>query len=617
MSILLRLLRFALKYKFRLALAYVSTIGVTAFALTIPYVLGRGVDKVLESLVLSELYPYAILIFVLSVGRGIAAYGQQYLGESLGQRVAYDMRNAYYEKLQRLSFAFHDSQRSGDLMSRATADVEGIRMFIQGGVVRGGFMVLLIVGVSVILVVNSWQLALMSLVFVPFIILRTSTIMLTMRRNWLAERTEMGHLNTVLQENLAGQRVVKAFAAEELEEEKFGYRAGEVAKYGFNAERLQAITTSLNNFFFLGGTGVILWFGGRQVVEGSMTAGVLVSFLLYMGLLAIPVRMTAWIVNSFSRAISSGERIYYVLDAESPVSEKPGALELPRVKGDVKFESVSFGYEETTPVLRDVSIEVPSTKVLAILGAPGSGKSTIVHLIPRFYDVTGGRITIDGVDVRDATLASLRHNVGIVQQDVFIFTSTIRANIAYGAVNASEEDVVQAAKLAQLHDFIESMPEGYDTYVGERGVTLSGGQRQRLAIARTLLLDPPILILDDSTSSVDTQTEHLIRQALITVMQGRTTFVIAHRLSSVRNADSILVMKDGQVVQQGAHEELVNIPGPYQEIYELQLRPQEQEVNGHQEEAVKAITVEASESSSAAAGESVRRPGSTQREALP
>ena len=612
MSILLRLLRFALKYKFRLFLAYTSTIGVTAFALAIPRVFGEAVDTVLESGEFRQLLLLALVILVLSVGRGVAAYGQQYLGESLGQRIAYDIRNAYYEKLQRLSFAFHDSQRSGDLMSRATADVEGIRMFVQGGVVRGGFMVLLILGVSIILVVYSWKLALMSLVFVPFIILRTSTIMLTMRRNWLAERTEMGHMSTVLQENLAGQRVVKAFAAEELEKEKFGYRAGEVAKYGFNAERLQAITTSLNNFFFLGGTGVILWFGGRLVAEGSMSEGELVSFLLYMGLLAIPVRMTAWIVNSFSRAISSGERIYYVLDAESPVSEKPAAIELPRVKGDVRFEDVSFGYEESTPVLKEVNIHVPSTKVLAILGAPGSGKSTIVHLIPRFYDVTGGHITIDGVDVRDVTLASLRHNVGIVQQDVFIFTSTIRANIAYGAVHASEEDVIQASKLAQLHEFIESLPEGYDTYVGERGVTLSGGQRQRLAIARTLLLDPPILILDDSTSSVDTQTEHLIRQALITVMQGRTTFVIAHRLSSVRNADSIMVMKDGQVVQYGVHEELVNIPGPYQEIYELQLRPQDSEVNGHQGEAMRAVTGEA-----AVHVEAARRPGTAEREAQP
>ncbi|MDP6493856.1 MAG: ABC transporter ATP-binding protein, partial [Dehalococcoidia bacterium] len=510
-------------------------------------------------------------------------YGQQYLGESLGQRVAYDLRTTYYEKLQRLSFAFHDNQRSGDLMSRATADVEGVRMFIQGGVIRGGYMVLLILGVSVILIASSWKLALMSLVFVPFILLRTSTIMLQMRRNWLAERTEMGLLNTVLQENLAGQRVVRAFAAEDYEKEKFGYHASEVARYGFNAERLQAVTTSLNNFFFLGGTGVILWFGGRQVVEAKMSEGELVAFLLYMGLLAIPVRMTAWIVNSFSRAMSSGERIFYVLDAESPVKEKRDALEMPRVKGDVRFENISFGYSEISPVLHEVDFEVPSTKVLAILGAPGSGKTTVVHLIPRFYDVTEGRVTIDGMDIRDVTLASLRKNVGIVQQDVFIFTSTIRANIAYGAVHASMEDVIRAAKLAQLHDFIKSMPQGYDTYVGERGVTLSGGQRQRLAIARTLLLDPPILILDDSTSSVDTETEHLIRQALNTVIQGRTTFVIAHRLSSVKNADAVLVMRDGTVVQQGVHDELLRVPGPYQEIYELQLRPQETESNGRQE----------------------------------
>ena len=618
MSILLRLISFSLKYKFRLFLAYTSTIGVTAFALAIPRVFGSAVDEVLKSGEFRQLLFLAIVILVLSVGRGVAAYGQQFLGESLGQRIAYDIRNAYYEKLQRLSFAFHDNQRSGDLMSRATADVEGVRMFIQGGVIRGGYMVLLIVGVSIILVVYSWKLALMSLVFVPFIILRTSTIMLAMRRNWLAERTEMGHMSTVLQENLAGQRVVKAFAAEDLEKEKFGYRAGEVAKYGFNAERLQAVTTSLNNFFFLGGTGVILWFGGRQVADGVMSEGELVAFLLYMGLLAIPVRMTAWIVNSFSRAISSGERIYYVLDAESPVSERPNSIELQRVRGDVRFEDVSFGYDESSPVLNGVSFDVPSTKVMAILGAPGSGKSTIVHLIPRFYDITGGQITIDGVDVRDATLASLRRNVGIVQQDVFIFTSTIRANIAYGAVNASEEDVFRASRLAQLHDFIESLPEGYDTYVGERGVTLSGGQRQRLAIARTLLLDPPILILDDSTSSVDTQTEHLIRQALVTVMQGRTTFVIAHRLSSVKNADSILVMKEGRVVQHGVHEELVSVPGPYQEIYDLQLRPQEPEVNGHQEvPASAAAGGAAADNPPLLSREAVRRQGSAEREAQP
>ena len=583
MSILRRLIGFTLKYKVRLLLAYLSIIGVTVFALSIPKILGTAIDEVVSSGEIRQLIVLALVILALSIMRGVAAYAQQYLGESLGQRVAYDIRNIYYDRLQRLSFAFHDNQRSGDLMSRATSDVEGVRMFIQGGVIRGGYMALLILGVSVILIVSSWKLALMSLVFVPFILLRTSTIMLQMRRNWMAERTEMGHLNTVLQENLAGQRVVKAFAAEEYEKKKFSYRAGEVARYGFTAERLQAITTSLNNFFFLGGTGIILWFGGRQVVEGSMTEGELVAFLLYMGLLAIPVRMTAWIVNSFSRAMSSGERIFYVLDAKSPVEENQSALVMPRVNGDVRFEDVSFEYTEQSPVLQNITFDMPSTKVMAILGAPGSGKTTMVHMIPRFYDVSQGRVSIDGIDIRDVTLDSLRRNVGIVQQDIFIFTSTIRANIAYGVIGASMEDIIKAAKLAQLHDFIESMPEGYNTYVGERGTTLSGGQRQRLAIARTLLLDPPILILDDSTSSVDTETEHLIRQALDTVIQDRTTFVIAHRLSSVKSADSIIVLKDGRIIQRGVHDELIQVAGPYQEIYELQLRPQEPEDNGYQE----------------------------------
>ena len=576
MYILFRLARFALRYRYRLLFAYLSVIAVTVFALIVPKLLGNAVDEVVTSGESRQLINLALLILVVSALRGVAAFGQQYLSESLAHRVSFDIRNAYYERLQRLSFGFHDNQRSGDLMSRATADVEGVRMFIQGGLIRGGYMILLILGVSAVLVISSWKLALMSLVFVPFIVVRTGTIMLEMRRNWMAQQTEMGHMTTVLQENLAGQKVVKAFSGEEYESGKFQYRAGEVAKYGFNAERLQAITTSINNFFFLGGTGIVLWFGGRQVVNGSTSEGELVAFLLYLGLLAMPVRMAAWIVNSFSRAMSSGERIFYVLDAESPVKEKRNALVMPRVKGDVSIKQVSFGYSELSPVLQDVTFEVPSQNVVAILGAPGSGKTTVVHMIPRFYDVSSGEVTIDGMDVRDATLASLRRNVGIVQQDVFIFTSTIRANIAYGALDATDEDVIGAAKLAQLHDFIQTLPDGYDTYVGERGVGLSGGQRQRLAIARTLLLDPPILILDDSTSSVDTETEHLIRQALKTVMEGRTTFVIAHRLSSVKNADMVLVMQEGRIVQRGDHEELIHVSGPYREIYELQLRPQEE-----------------------------------------
>tara|TARA_Y100000590_G_scaffold61559_1_gene65727 strand:+ start:401 stop:2197 length:1797 start_codon:yes stop_codon:yes gene_type:complete len=569
-------MRHAAAYKYRLLLAYCSSIGVAAFALVIPRIIGEAVDKVISSGDLRPLVMLALAALAVSVGRGICAYGQQYLGESLGQRVAYDIRNLYFDKMQSLSFAFHDSQKSGDLMSRATADVEGIRMFIQGGAIRGAFMILLIFGVSVILILTSWKLAILSLVFMPLIILRTSTIMMAMRRNWLAEREEMGKLNTLLQENLSGQRVVKAFAAEEHEKEKFVHGASLVAHYGFTAEKLQAITTSLNNFFFLGGTGVILWFGGKEVIDGQLTEGQLVSFLLYMGLLSMPVRMFAFIVNSFARALSTGERIFFLLDAESPVQESALATTMPKANGSVAFKNVSFRYEESdNNAITNIDIEAPSSQIVAILGAPGSGKSTLVHLIPRFYDVSSGSITIDGQDIRDVTLKSLRQNVGIVQQDIFIFTSTIRANIAYGAIHASDAEVKRVAELAQMHDFIMGLPEGYDTYVGERGSTLSGGQRQRLAIARTLLMDPPVLILDDSTSSVDTETEHLIQKALENVMEGRTTFVIAHRLSSVQKADKLLVLDKGYIVQQGTHAELLGVPGPYREIYELQLRPQE------------------------------------------
>ena len=577
MYILLRLVRFALKYKFRLGFAYLSVLAVTIFALAVPRLLGIAVDEVVGSGDFNQLVYLALAILATNSLRGIAAFGQQYLAESTAHMVAYDIRNAYYDHLQRLSFAFHDENRSGDLMSRATADVEGIRMFIQGGLIRGLYMVMLIVGVSVVLMVSNLKLAAMSLIFVPFIVVRTGTIMLAMRRNWLAQQTEMGYMTIVLQENLAGNRVVKAFAAEEYEEDKFRYHADNIASYGFNAERLQAITTSLNNFFFLGATGVILWLGGQEVVRGQLSEGELVAFLLYLGLLAIPVRMAAWIVNSFSRALSAGERLLAILDTESPVQEKASAEKMPRVHGVLKFNDVYFRYREGINALDGINLDVESKKVVAILGAPGSGKSTLVHLIPRFYDVTEGHVSIDGVDIRDVTLESLRRNIGIVQQDVFVFTSTIRANIAYGSLDATDEEIIRAAKLAQLHDFIETLPDGYDTYVGERGVGLSGGQRQRLAIARTLLLDPPILILDDSTSSVDTQTEHLIREALQTVMEGRTTFVIAHRLSSVRNADMVLVMGSGKIVQKGTHSELINSEGPYKDIYELQLKPQEDE----------------------------------------
>ena len=312
------------------------------------------------------------------------------------------------------------------------------------------------------------------------------------------------------------------------------------------------------------------------MVFDRLTFGELSAFILWMGLLAMPVRMIGWMLNTLTRAAAAGQRIFEVLDAESPVEERPGATPLPRATGHVRFEGVSLSYDERVPAVHDVSFEAEPGQLVAILGGPGSGKSTVVHLIPRFYDVSSGRIAVDGVDVRDVTLASLRQNVGIVLQDVFVFGATLRDNIAYGVDDASMEEEVRASKIAQLHPFVKSLPKGYDSWVGERGITLSGGQRQRLAIARTLLLDPPILILDDSTSSVDVGTEYLIQQALADVVKGRTTFVIAHRLSTVREADLILVLDRSEIVERGTHDELLARDGFYRRTYELQLRPQEE-----------------------------------------
>ena len=576
---------YALNYKGGMALAYLSILGVTLFALAIPWIVGTGVDSVLspgersgflaEFSVPMGLLFLALAVVVINVLRGACAFGQTYFGESVSQRVAYRLRNEFYNHLQRMSFAFHDKEHTGNLMSKATVDVEAIRRFVQAGLIRSSFMVMLLVGVGLRVGAIDRDLALLSLIFVPIIVWRAGYIAIRLRRTWLLVQTELGHMTTVLQENLSGQRVVKAFDAEEYEQEKFRFRAENVAKHAYEAAVLDADNSSMMTVFYVVAVALVLWAGGREVITGGLTIGQLGEFILLLDLLARPVRMVAFVVNTFARAIGAGERIFAVLDAQSPVQEKPGALALPRVQGHVRFEGVSFSYDSVSPVVRNVNQEVQPTQVIALLGSPGSGKTTMVHLLPRFYDVTDGRILIDGHDIREVTLQSLRANIGIVQQDVFLFTDTIEANIAYGAVDVSHEQVVQAAKIAQLHDFIMTLPEEYDTWVGERGATLSGGQRQRLAIARTILLDPPILILDDSTSSVDTETELHIRQAMKEVIKGRTTFIIANRLSTVKDADIILVMKDGQIIQRGNHRELIQQPGPYQEIYELQLRPQE------------------------------------------
>ena len=585
MDILLRITGMAYRYRTRLILAYVSFFIAIGFSLLIPWLFGQSIDRLVlisgaEIVPLnpanSELILLASLLLAASIMRGVFDFARTYTTDSLSQLVTYDFRNRIYDKLQHISFAFHDKEHTGNLMSKATADVEAIRRFVNMGLIRSLEVVVRTIAVTSMMIWINWELALISLVFVPFLVVRSTLVMSRLRRMWLHVQEVNGELVTVLQENLVGIHVVKAFGSENYERRKYDKKAQELRGEYYQSERLQGTNSAWMSLYFTFALGLIVWFGGWEIIRGELTAGEMGTFLLYLNQLTFPIRSAAQIINSFSRAISSGHRIFEILDSSSPVEEKPNAREMGRANGHVRFEDASFAYDARSATLRNVQIDAPPGQVTAILGAPGSGKSTIVNLIPRFYDVTGGRVTIDGEDIREFTLESLRRNVGMVQQDIFLFDATIRDNIAYGVSNATEEDIIKAAKIAQLHDQIMSFAHGYDTWVGERGSTLSGGQRQRLSIARTVLINPPILILDDSTSSVDVETERQIHQAMVNVMKGRTTFVIAHRLSTVREADQILVLRDGSVVERGNHIELMARRGIYRDIYELQLRPQEE-----------------------------------------
>lgn len=585
MGNLIRIAKMAWRYRTRLTIAYITFFLGIGASLLIPWLFGESIDALVlfedgqlipQNPAITTLLILALALLGASLCRGFFDFGRTYTTDSLSQLVSFDFRNYIYDKLQHVSFAYHDKEHTGNLMSKATADVEAVRRWINMGLVRSLEVAVRVTAITVILAFLNWELALLSLVFVPFLVLRSTLVMAKLRRMWLHVQEVNGELVTVLQENLVGIHVVKAFASEEHEKRKYRDKAIELREEYYQSERLQGVNSAWMSLYFTFALGLILWYGGWEVLRGDLTPGELTKFVLFLNQLTFPIRQAAQIINSFSRAASSGERIFDVLDAESPVLEKPNAKVMSRSQGHVLFNDVSFSYDEKIPALKDVEIDAPPGSITAILGAPGSGKSTIVNLLPRFYDITSGNITIDNQDIRDFTLESLRSNVGIVQQDVYLFSATIRDNIAYGAVDATHEDVVEAAKIAQLHEHIISLPDGYDTWVGERGATLSGGQRQRLSIARTILINPPVLILDDSTSSVDVETERLIHQAMVAVVKGRTTFVIAHRLSTVRSADQILVLQDGSVSQRGNHQKLILEDGSYKDIYEMQLRPQEE-----------------------------------------
>ena len=578
MKILWRLIGYSWRYKWRLIVAGLALTGASVSTLAIPWLLGTAIDEVLESGLRSQLLLLAGSMMLMSLVTAILRYGQMYLRDSIAQRVAHDLRNETFRKLQRLSFGFHDRQRTGNLMSTATSDVEAASDFVAFGLGHALTVLVMLGAILGLMLTTNWRLALICIAFIPPVLWRSFVVIPPMTDIWRRTREETGRMNTAVQENLTAMRVVKAFGAARHEASKFERSASAVARFDQAAVVMHVARTTMAVFIFLFVTAAILYFGAREVASGRLSAGELTAFILYMGLLGTPAQLSGFLIVDITHAVAAGRRIFGLIDTGSPVRETPGAASLPRIKGNVRFEKVSLSYGPSSEAVHDLNFEVQPGQLIALLGPPGSGKSTIAHLLPRFYEVSSGRITIDDVDIRDVTLDSLRQNVGIVLQDTFAFAATIKDNIAYGREDASVDDIVRAAKVAQLHDFVESLPKGYETMVGERGITLSGGQRQRLAIARTILLDPPILVLDDSTSSVDVATEHQIQEALSEVVKGRTTFMIAHRLSTVGNADLILVMDEGEIVESGTHKELLSKDGYYRRVHDLQLSPQERNI---------------------------------------
>jgi ATP-binding cassette subfamily B protein len=575
-KILWRLIGYWRPYWRAVIIASAAVFGGLVFTLASPSVIRYAIDSGVTGGSERALIVSAGLIILLQVGRGVCGYLLVYFGEYLSQAGAYDLRNGIYSRIQSLSFSFHDQQQTGQLMSRATTDVENARGWLDTGLFRLVITFTQFIAVTVLMVSLSLQLAVLVLITLPVICWISISTTIKLRPIATAVQQQMGAYAAVLQECLTGIRVVKAFTAEEREFDRFQRANRAVREKSLESARLSAWREPMLlfalEFLHIG----ILAYGGLLVIDGELTLGTMVAFTWYRQHLVQPVREIGRRLTGASRSAAAAERVFEIIDTVSEVTEKPDAVPLTGVKGHVVYENVSFSYSRAFPVLRDVSLEARPGETIALVGQIGSGKSTLLNLLPRFYDVTSGRITIDGHDIRDLTLSSLRANVGLVMQDVFLFNATIRNNIAYGRPEASMEQIIAAAKTARLHDFIMTLPDAYETWVGERGVTLSGGQKQRMAIARTLLLDPRILALDDSTSSVDMETEYLIQQALADLLKDRTAFVIAHRIQTVRNAHEILVLKDGRVVERGRHDELIAQDGLYRQIYDAQLRDQEE-----------------------------------------
>ena len=585
-QVVLRVLRFAAPYRKGLALTALAIGSAVAFMVATPALLRWAVNSALGTTIIDgevqvDVVPglvaaAAAALITVALLRGIALFLQRYLAEWIGQTVAYDLRNDIYQRLQTLSFRYHDAAETGQIMVRATADVEVVRMFINFGAVQLTSTLLLAVVTLILMALTNVYLTLIVWAFLVIVIIRSAVVSSRLRPIWTDVQESQAQLGTVLQEALSGIRVVKAFGRAEHEGRKFGGSAAWLQRRSHDASMIQSFNQPLMTALGTLAMVAVVWYGGRQVIAGDLDAGALAMFLVFLTFLQMPIRGLGWMVMMVPRAATAGIRIFEILDQESEVQERPGAEPVEDPQGDVRFSDVAFAYDQRSPVLNGIDVHAAPGELVALLGRTGSGKSTVVNLIPRFYDVTAGQVSFDGRDVRDWTLEDLRRQVAIVQQEVFLFAATLRENIAYGRPDATQEEIEAAAKLARIHDFIQRLPQGYETWVGERGANFSGGQKQRIAIARALLMDPRVLIFDDSTSSVDAATEYEIQQAMAALMRGRTTFVIAHRLRSVREADQILVLDKGRIVQRGTHAELLEEGGLYREIHDLELRDKEE-----------------------------------------
>ena len=574
MLVLLRILKRLNSYRFIAGGAFLSLLLLTAANAITPQLFRWGIDRGIAEQNLTVVLYTAGALLLVAVGRGLFNFGQSFWAEATSQGVAYDLRNQIYTKIQNLSFSYHDQAQTSQLLTRITSDIEQIRTFIGTNLIQVVGAVVTLVSISTILVIMNWQLALITLALVPLAALILTRFLRQNQSLFSQIQQQLGNLNAVLQENLFGVRVVKAFVREPIERSRYTQLNNELVTV--NLRTLSAIRNTFPLIFLLSNliTVAVVGYGGAQVIDGSFTIGELVAFNSYLLFILQPVLLIGFAAPAIAQAAASAERVFEVVDAFIEIRDRPGAVPFDKCGGRISFENVYFRYPgASNAALKGVSFETKPKELIAILGTTGSGKSTIINLISRFYDVTEGAVRIDGRDVRDLTLASLRSHIGIVFQESTLFSGTLRDNIAYAAPDAPLEDVIEVAKTAQIHDFISSLPDGYDTVVGERGVGLSGGQKQRIAIARTLLTDYRILILDDSTSAVDAKTAAQIQAALDDLMHRHTctSFVIAQRISTVRTADRILLMDQGRLVAQGTHEELMQSP-LYGSILESQVK---------------------------------------------